>query len=318
MFIEQAYKGLYETWRYIVGALIIIIIWMMIGQAPLTIVLMWKVFASGQVPTGTGIQALLKVSGISSNLFIFLLLLSFAIGLLGVWLVSKFLHKLSFKELTTTRKKVDWSRIILSFSIMGLIVLLSGIIGYYLNPEDYIVQFELQSFIILFIISIIFIPLQTSFEEYFFRGYLMQGIGVITKNRWFPLLITSLIFGSLHFFNPEVMQFGPWIMLYYIGTGLFLGILTLMDDGMELALGFHAANNLITILLVTSDWSAFQSNSILKETGDPGSILPELLFSLLIIYPILLLFFSKKYRWKNWKEKLTGRVNVPAQKPINL
>jgi hypothetical protein len=34
------------------------------------------------------------------------------------------------------------------------------------------------------------------------------------------------------------------MFVYYIGTGLFLGI-TLMDEGMELALGFHAANNLV-------------------------------------------------------------------------
>jgi hypothetical protein len=34
------------------------------------------------------------------------------------------------------------------------------------------------------------------------------------------------------------------MFVYYIGTGLFLGILTLMDEGMELALGFHA-NNLV-------------------------------------------------------------------------
>jgi hypothetical protein len=37
------------------------------------------------------------------------------------------------------------------------------------------------------------------------------------------------------------------MFVYYIGTGLFLGILTLMDE-MELALGFHAANNLVGLV----------------------------------------------------------------------
>jgi hypothetical protein len=36
-----------------------------------------------------------------------------------------------------------------------------------------------------------------------------------------------------------------------------------MDEGMELALGFHA-NNTIVALLLTSDWTAFQTNSIFK------------------------------------------------------
>ena len=94
-------------------------------------------------------------------------------------------------------------------------------------------------------------------------------------------------------------------MVYYIGTGLFLAVLTLMDEGMELALGFHAANNLITALLVTSDWTAFQTHSILKDLSDPlkmGFI--EIFLPVFIIFPALIFLYSKIYNWKNWKEKL--------------
>lgn len=313
MFIEQAFKSLHEAWRYLIGSLIIIVFWMFIGQGPLTFVLLGKSLASGGAKTASSVADLIDLAGISSNLFIFLLLLSFAIGLLGIWIVSRFLHKQNFRDLTTTRKKVDWKRIRLSFSIMAIVVLVTGLLDYFWNREDYIIQFDLSSFAVLFVISMLFIPLQTSFEEYFFRGYLMQGLGVITRNRWFPLVLTSLIFGGLHYFNPEVMQLGPWIMLYYIGTGLFLGILTLMDEGMELSLGFHAANNLITILLVTADWTAFQSDSILKDISKPDGAVGELIFSLVFLYPLLLIYFSKKYHWTHWKEKLTGKVIVPAE-----
>jgi hypothetical protein len=27
-----------------------------------------------------------------------------------------------------------------------------------------------------------------------------------------------------------------------------------------------------------------------------------------VIYPILLYIFSRKYKWRNWKEKLTGKI----------
>ncbi len=317
MFIEQAFKSLHEGWRYLVGSLIIIVFWMFIGQGPLTLILLGKSLTSGKAKTASSVSELIDLAGISSNLFIFLLLLSFAIGLLGVWLVSRFLHKQRFKDLTTTRKKVDWKRIFLSFSIMAAIVVVTSVVDYFIHPENYEIQFQLGSFAILFAISILFVPLQTSFEEYFFRGYLMQGFGVITRNRWFPLILTSLIFGGLHYFNPEVMQLGPWIMLYYIGTGLFLGIMTLMDEGMELSLGFHAANNLVTILLVTADWTAFQSNSILKDISEPDGAAGELVFSLLILYPALLFIFSKKYHWKNWKNKLTGVVVKPTEEEMD-
>ena len=113
-----------------------------------------------------------------------------------------------------------------------------------------------------------------------FRGYLLQGIGIVTKRPLVALLSTSIIFGLLHISNPEVEKIGYTIMIYYIGTGIFLAILTLMDEGMELALGFHAANNLITALIVTSDWTAFQTHSILKDLSDPSKWFIEIFYLL--------------------------------------
>lgn len=178
-----------------------------------------------------------------------------------------------------------------------------------MNPESYVVNFKPMPFAILALIGILLIPIQTSTEEYVFRGYLMQGFAVLSKNRWLPLLMTSLIFGGLHYFNPEVEKMGPIIMVYYIGTGLFLGIVTLMDDGMELSLGFHAANNLIGALLVTSDWTVFQTHSILKDLAEPQAGF-DVILPVVIIFPILLFIFSKKYHWNNWSEKLTGKITL--------
>jgi membrane protease YdiL (CAAX protease family) len=162
-------------------------------------------------------------------------------------------------------------------------------------------------FAILVVIGVVLIPIQTSSEEYIFRGYLMQGFANLAKNKWFPLLMTSVIFGGMHIFNPEVAKIGYIVLVYYIGTGLLLGIITLMDEGMELALGFHAANNLVGALLVTSDWSAFQTNSIFKDISEPSAGL-DVIVPVVLIYPILLFIFSKKYNWTNWKEKLTGNI----------
>ena len=136
----------------------------------------------------------------------------------------------------------------------------------------------------------------------------MQGFGVLAKNKWVPLFITSFLFGMLHYYNPEIMKLGSILLVHYIATGLFLGIITLMDDGMELALGFHAGNNLIIALMVTSDWTVFQTSSIFKYIGEPNAIYMSL-FSTVIIYPLLLFYFSKKYHWTDWKDKLIGNIN---------
>ena len=142
----------------------------------------------------------------------------------------------------------------------------------------------------------------------------MLGIGVLTKSRLIPLLFTSVSFGLMHIANPEVGKLGMIIMVYYIGTGFFLGIMTLMDEGLELALGFHAANNLVGALLVTSDWTVFQTHSILKDMSEPSAGF-DVILPVFVIYPILLYIYSRKYQWKNWKEKLTG--NIPEYSSEN-
>jgi hypothetical protein len=139
----------------------------------------------------------------------------------------------------------------------------------------------------------------------------MQGLGALVKNRWVPLLVTSLIFGLLHGANPEVEKLGWGIMVFYIGTGLLFGITTLMDEGTELALGLHAANNIVAAIFVTTDWTAFQTEALYIDTSEP-SLGWETFLPVFVLYPIILLIFSRKYGWKNWSEKLFGKIEKPT------
>ncbi|GGZ68692.1 CPBP family intramembrane glutamic endopeptidase [Algibacter mikhailovii] len=311
MYIEQAYKGLYEWWRYILGIVIIFLAWQFIGMLPLGAALIFKTIGQDSSNIPSDIPGIMNVLG--SNLFLFLMLFSFAVGLVGVFIAAKGLHRLPILNLTTSRSKIDWKRFWFIFILWGVVSSSVVLIDFYLSPEDFELNFKLKPFLILLVIAVILIPLQTSFEEYFFRGYLLQGIGVVLKNRWVPLLITSIGFGLMHIANPEVEKLGYVIMIYYIGTGLFLGIITLMDDGLELALGFHAANNLFTALLVTADWTAFQTHSILLDLSDPSEMgLMEIFVPVFVVFPILLFILSKKYNWTNWKEKCFGYVIEPS------
>ncbi|MFP4845921.1 CPBP family intramembrane glutamic endopeptidase [Winogradskyella sp. PE311] len=316
-YIQQTYNVLHDGWRYLVGTIIIFSFWQIIGAIPLMIALGIKMANGTSLADATDITQMSSLLG--KNLFLFLMLITFVSGLLGVILSSKVLHKQSFLHLTTARKKIDWNRFWFIFIIWGIFSVGTTFLSFYLAPEDYVYNLNVQPFIILCIIVILFIPLQTSFEEYLFRGYLMQGIGVLVKNRWVPLLITSIGFGLLHGFNPEVDKLGPIMMVFYIGTGLVLGIMTLMDDGLELALGFHAANNMFTALLVTSDWSALQTDALLTYTADPEKMaVSEIVLPVLIVYPLLLLLLSKKYGWTNWKDKLFGKVTPPPKEDYKI
>ena len=304
MYIENVLKVKNDWWRYFIGCCVVFIA-TQIGSIPFIIAIFSKVGVEGssQIDQFT----MMTVLG-DSNLTLFYFLIPFLFGLLGLFIVVKFIHKQTFLSLTTSRKKIDFSKIVTSFLLACSIVLLSTITSYLISPEDYLFNFELKPFLILAMISILLIPIQTSFEEYIFRGYLMQGIGAIVKNKWIPLLITSLLFGFLHYWNPEIDKLGNLSIIYYVLTGLFLGVITLMDKGMELAIGFHAGNNVFISLLVTADWTVFQTNSIIKNVGEPD--LTSMMVPFFIIYPLLILYFSKKYNWTDWKENLSGRINL--------
>ena len=316
MFIKQAFKVQHNFWRYLVGSVIIIVA-STIGQLPLLGAVVYKGFEDGMNLGSLDESSIYTM--LEPNLFLFLVLLSFVVGFIGLYFVVKYLHKQTMTSIATSRVKLDWKRIWFAFIFWGIISSALVLVDYFfLSPENYVFNFEPKRFIILFVIAVALIPIQTSLEEYIFRGYLMQGFGTLAKNKWFPLIMTSVIFGGLHIANPEVEKLGYSIMIYYIGTGLFLGIMTLMDEGTELALGFHAANNLFTALLVTADWTAFQTHSVLKDIAEPEISLIDMVVPVFIIFPILLFIFSKVYKWTNWKDKLFGRIEAPPKEDYQI
>ena len=300
MFLEQVDSKNNSFLKYVKGSLVIIL-FHFLGQIPISVYLI-----SSKINFENVENQYELLSKFPSNLVLALILIPFVAAVPAIWLVITKLHNQSFKNLITSRKDIDFKKIIFAFLLWGGVSASLVISDYLISPDDFEWNFKPLPFLILILIGFSMIPIQTSAEEFIFRGYLMQGFGILFKNRWAPLILTSFIFGLLHLWNPEIDKLGIELIWYYIGTGLFLGIITLMDDGMELALGFHAANNLVTALLVTASWTAFQTESILIDKSEP-SLGKELLITLFVIYPIVTIIFAKKYQWKNWKKQLTNK-----------
>jgi len=308
-FIQKGFIGRIEWYWYMLTMGIVFVFWQILGVVPLSIVAYLEAGSFNNFMKA-GKDAFASL-GIDSNLYLFLALLTLITGLLGLVIGVKFLHKKTILDITTSRQKVDWRRVSFSFLLWFFISVSFIVVGILLDDENLVWNFKPIPFLILVLISIFFIPLQTSFEELLMRGYLMQGLGVLAKNKWLPLIVTSLIFGLLHGANPEVEKLGQGVMVFYIGTGLLFGITTLMDEGTEIALGMHAANNIVAAVFVTTDWTAFQTEALYIDTSEP-SLGWETYLPVFVLYPIVLLIFSKKYGWKNWSEKLFGKVEEPT------
>lgn len=310
-YIQQAFKGRNDWYFYLLTIFLVLFGWQIIGIIPITVAAIFHSSDTGDLVKAAENNFL--GIGIDNNLYLFLMILMFIFGLLALIIGVKYIHKRNFTTLVTSRKKIDWKRFWVAFIIWAIIAIIVTTVGILISPENYTWNFKPIPFFTLLFVSFLFLPFQTSFEELLFRGYLLQGFGVLFRNRWVPLLITSVVFGLLHGANPEVEKLGYITMVFYIGTGLFYGMLTLLDEGTELALGFHAANNIIAAVFVTANWTVFQTEALYVDHSEP-SVSVEMLLPVFVFYPALLLFFSEKYGWKNMKDKLFGNVTVPVAK----
>ncbi|GFD81917.1 CPBP family intramembrane glutamic endopeptidase [Tenacibaculum mesophilum] len=308
-FIQQAYKGDNHWYLYLLVIFIVLFGWQFIGVIPLAVTAILHSESTSEFLRAAD-DSFMSL-GINKNLFLFMMVVMFAVGLVSLFLGVKYIHKRAIKTVITSRNKIDWNRFWFGFFVWGILSVLVVSSDILLAPENYTWNFKPLPFFTLMIISFLFLPIQTSFEELLFRGYFMQGLGTWFKNRWVPLIVTSVAFGLLHGANPEVEKLGYISMVFYIGTGFFFGITTLMDEGTELALGLHAINNIVAAFLVTTDWTVFQTDALFVDTSDP-SVGIEMFLPVFVLYPLMLLLFSKKYGWKNWKEKLFGNIEKPV------
>jgi hypothetical protein len=85
------------------------------------------------------------------------------------------------------------------------------------------------------------------------------------------------------------------MMPQYIIFGLIFGIITIMDDGIEAAMGAHTANNVFLSVMVTNKSSALQTAALYEQ----HSIYPWTEFTGLLVTGIIFIFLlALLFRWK--------------------
>ncbi len=240
----------------------------------------------------------LSVLGLEPNLYLLTMIFPFLIGLGAFVLLIRPLNERSVSQVVNGTGSFRWNRFLISALIWILISAIYLIISVRTEPENFHLNNTSETLIPLIIISLLLIPFQSAFEEVLFRGYLMQGFTNLVRNRWFPLVMTSIFFALMHVLNPEVREFGFLAMMpQYLLFGLIFGIMTILDDGIEAALGAHAANNAFLCIMVTSESSAIQTPALYEQLEiNPWSDLLTMLFMGLVVILLLKIVF----KWKSF------------------
>ena len=294
-FIDKAKDGNNSISSYLLGIALIISVYLL-GSYFLILDLQWNFGIESF--DGVSQKEIARILG--NNRFLAWLVVPFLFVALFLVIHTKFVHKRTVLSIFSGRENFDWKRVLFSFSLLFSVLSLFLFIQY-LSSDSLIFQFDLQKFIPLFFIAIFLLPIQTSCEELLFRSYILQGIKMRTKKNSVAVLISGIMFGAIHIGNPEIAKIGYHIIVYYMLVGVFLALISLFDNGIELALGYHAANNVFAALMITNNWQAFQTDAVFMDISDPGMGL-DTIIGILFILPLVFFIFYKKYKWHSLKE----------------
>ena len=282
-YLQIARNGRNDWWRYLISFPTILMIWLGVGTIPV-VLLMAYVLMDGDPTTsfsGTGF------AGISVVLEFLVTMLTFIPFIVATLLAVRFIHARSLRTLITAEARIRWGRIVAGAGVWFVIAALISIVEALLYPGRYVLTFQAATLIVYAAIALIFIPIQTSAEELFFRGYLLQWMGLRLKNKWILALLNGVLFFLPHIVNPEMAVNSILIGLGYFAIGFFFTLITLQDNGMELALGMHAANNLFAALFANYTISALPSPALFTvQTLDPVYSLLSVVIGMTVFYMI--------------------------------
>jgi hypothetical protein len=96
------------------------------------------------------------------------------------------------------------------------------------------------------------------------------------------------------------------MMPQYVAFGLIFGIVTILDDGIEAAIGAHTANNIFLCIMVTNKSSALQTPAVFVQQN----VYPYTEFAALLLTGMVFIIVMKViFKWDSFS-LLLGRVET--------
>jgi membrane protease YdiL (CAAX protease family) len=246
-FLDQWKLGAYGT-KEVAQSLLLILLFFFLGNLPASIV-----FAK------YGVADLHTAAEVLGFQWVFLLqMIPFIAVLFAFHCSVKWIHKVDWLTWFTVRAKPSLSKALQAFGFWSAFMLLTVLVQYAVNPHSLAWNFDARSFYSALLLLLLFLPIQVLAEELLFRSYALQGLNARLKKPWLAAVLSGIMFGMMHLGNPEIKEYGVVFVLMYSVLGTFLSVITALDGGIELAFGFHFANNLWAGILVTSKEQALQ------------------------------------------------------------
>ncbi len=153
---------------------------------------------------------------------------------------------------------------------VGLWLLALEVLPPWINMQEIAQVRDLTTWLLLVPFAITVLLIQVGTEEIFFRGYLQQQFACLSSSRWSWMVLPSLMFGGLHFWNGNGVAEGVIWAIWAATLGIACADLTARTGNLGAAIGMHLANNTFALLIVgVEGWPASGVALFLYPYEDP-------------------------------------------------
>ena len=200
---------------------------------------------------------------------LWVMLLNFLPLLMMLWVVLTLLHRRSLRRMAGpwTLVRLDFKRtarlLILLYAVVLIVPAPAG-----MSPMQ---NMPFGDWIWLLPVSLPLILLQTSTEEFLFRGYLQSQLAARFSSPLVWMVLPSLLFGFLHYdpatYGPNALPLAAWSAVF----GLVAADLTARAGNLGPALALHFLNNVVAMSF-TSMEGHWDGLALFVLPFGPGSV----------------------------------------------
>jgi uncharacterized protein len=294
----------YHWWRVVVGVVAVVAAGMVVGPVVVFALVGAGVELLGLGSAGQLVEGLDAGSGSLTPAALLAVNLALAALIPITWVAVRYLHNLRPRWLGSVRPRLRWGLLGRCFGV-ALVATLVAVLATSFLPGDVTptdggttVQSTSTTVAYLLIIALTS-PLQAAGEEYFFRGYLLQGFGALVRAPWFALVCTSLLFAAAH--GAQNLP----LFVDRFAFGLVAGALVLYTGGIEVGIAMHIVNNVVVLGLAAA------TGTVSQALGTTEASWSMVVFDVgqFVVYAALVVWMC---RWRPVQTRTSGPPAAPG------
>lgn len=287
----REYHQMLRTWNYAWWKPVLGIALVLVGMVVVAPLVLMPVLVVGVMLEGGDFwasfekAATLEAVGPASLLYLNLTLGS---AILVTWVVMRLVHRMRPRWLTSVVPKMRWKLlfIFIGISVVALVaqLLVAMLVEALMAGQQEVAPTgemnELTATTaLLAVIVLLTTPFQAAGEEYVFRGYLMQAVGSLSRNKWLAIVVTALVFAVAHGVQNFPLFFDRFMF------GFIAGWLVVRTGGLEAGIAMHILNNFFAFgfALLFSDLSSSLNVSEVGWENIPVTLTQALTYAALVI-----------------------------------